>query len=366
MDHIESRSIPLNKYEREGSRYTYLAPINEEHEVYLVRNEDTGIICVKKTLRTYNMDVYKRVSGANIRGIPKIYEMSEKDDVLTVIEEYIPGRTVYDMINSAGSIPEDTVRDIAVKLCDILIALHRLNPPVIHRDIKPSNVIITTEGSVYLLDLNAAKLEDANKGEDTVMLGTYGYAAPEQFGFGSSTVQTDIYAIGMLMNTMLLGEYSKDVADKTVIAKVIRKCLMLKPEERYSSVKDLRAAIISPFTNGYGQYAIPGFRSQNPFHMITAIAGYLLIFSLALTLETKNQDSIYITWYERIGCLLIMLAAVFFLSDYMGIKKRIPVCNSNKPVKRILWSLLMTYFLVMCLFCVMVAIEVLLVASIGR
>jgi hypothetical protein len=70
---------------------------------------------------------------------------------------------------------------------------------------------------------------------------------------------------------------------------------------------------------------------------------------------------------ERVLVIHILLPSMRnMISDYMGIKKRIPVCNSNKPVKRILWSLLVTYFLVMCLFCVMVAIEVLFVSSIGR
>ena len=192
-------------------QYTEISPLNEKHGVFLVRDESAGRMCVKKIMKTYNADVYERLKNAKIKGLPEIYQMEENDGELTVIEEYISGETIDAMLKSRGALPENEIRDIAVKLCNILSDLHGMNPPVIHRDIKPSNVMVTPTGEVKLLDLYAAKLEDAELAEDTVLLGTYGYAAPEQFGFGSSTVQTDIYAVGMLMNTMLLGEYSKEI-----------------------------------------------------------------------------------------------------------------------------------------------------------
>ena len=71
--------------------------------------------------------------------------------------------------------------------------------PIIHRDIKPSNIMITEQNHVVLLDFNAAKLYTNASTNDTVLLGTKGYAAPEQYGFGSSSPQTDIYAIGVLI-----------------------------------------------------------------------------------------------------------------------------------------------------------------------
>lgn len=93
--------------------------------------------------------------------------------------------------------------DIAMQICKILMELHGMNPPIIHRDIKPANVMIMPEGVVKLLDFSVAKAENITKKRDTVLLGTSGFAAPEQYGFSASTPQTDIYVMGVLMNLML-------------------------------------------------------------------------------------------------------------------------------------------------------------------
>lgn len=90
------------------------------------------------------------------------------------------------------------------ELCEILEKLHSANPPIVHRDIKPSNIIITNYDHVILLDFNAAKYFTDPNTSDTILLGTKGYAAPEQYGFGSSTPQTDIYAVGILLKELVI------------------------------------------------------------------------------------------------------------------------------------------------------------------
>ena len=76
-------------------------------------------------------------------------------------------------------------------------------PPIIHRDIKPSNIIITAYNRAVLLDFNAAIYYSCQSTEDTILLGTQGYASPEQYGFGSSSPQTDIYSMGILFRELL-------------------------------------------------------------------------------------------------------------------------------------------------------------------
>lgn len=60
-------------------------------------------------------------------------------------------------------------------------------PPIVHRDIKPSNIILTEDGRIVLIDLNAARLDDKNRSHDTQLIGTAGFAAPEQYGFAASS-----------------------------------------------------------------------------------------------------------------------------------------------------------------------------------
>ena len=347
---------------QEIQNYKELAPLNDRHGVFLVRHEQTGHICVKKVQKTFNIDVYNRIRASRIKGIPEIYYMYENGDTLTIVEEYISGRTIDSMIKNDGAMPADMVRTIAIKLCDVLKELHDLKPPIIHRDIKPSNVVVTSSGEVYLLDLNAAKIEDAGKEEDTVLLGTYGYAAPEQFGFGSSTVQTDIYALGMLINTMLKGECSRDVAEGNTLSAVISKCVMLNPEDRYGSIKELRSALVSPNNKNTSSWLPPGFRSGNPLYMLTAVVGYSLIAALCLSLETKNQGYMQITWYERIFCLVIMLMEVFFLADYRGIHRSLPLCRSNNLAIKIIGVIVFAAVLFIGVIFIMLAGETIILS----
>lgn len=343
----------------EPQQYQIIAPLNEKHGVFLVRDESADLMCVKKILKTYNLDVYERLRSSNIKGLPEIHHMEENDGELTVIEDYISGETVESILKNKGAIPEDQVRDMAVKLCDILMDLHSLKPPVIHRDIKPSNVMVTPMGEVMLLDLNAAKLEDTEKTEDTVLLGTYGYAAPEQYGFGSSTIQTDIYAVGMLMNTMLIGEYSKDIVKDSILSGIIDKCVMMRPEDRYKSAEELRSALNHPNKTKIS-FIPPGFRTGNPIHMFTAVLGYTAIGSVCLNLETGNQTSYpRVTWYERIVSMIIMLIMILFAADYLGVQKRLPFCKSNNVIIKLFGIILFESIILAVLMFIMIGIEVL-------
>ena len=112
-----------------------------------------------------------------------------------------------------------------------------MDPPIIHRDIKASNIIISQEGTVTLLDMDAAKWYRDQSDRDTKLIGTYGYAAPEQYGFGASDERTDIYSIGVLLNVTLTGCLPSQKMAEGRIGAVIEKCVKLDPKERYASVK---------------------------------------------------------------------------------------------------------------------------------
>ena len=111
--------------------------------------------------------------------------------------------------------------------------LHNNN--IIHRDIKPANVIVKSDGHATLIDLSIATLLSVQKGNDTQNLGTIGYAAPEQFGLSQSRPETDIYALGIMMNIMLTG-----VHPTIEIPKGIKKCTAISIGERYKNIEELK------------------------------------------------------------------------------------------------------------------------------
>src|SRR5699024_6653849 len=99
----------------------------------------------------------------------------------------------------------------AIQICKALWVLHSM--AAVHRDIKPENVILRGSDAV-LIDFDAARLHKPDHETDTQILGTTGFAAPEQYGLSQSDTRTDIYSLGILINVMLTGERpSKKLAE---------------------------------------------------------------------------------------------------------------------------------------------------------
>ena len=186
------------------SEYRQLTSLNAEHGVYLIQHIETGELYVQKTLVNYKADNFPGLKAEPVPNMPRIIEAIEDGGRLIVIERYVSGRTLQKILDQEGPLPVQQVLDIGLQLCAILKQLHARG--IIHRDIKPSNVILSDDGIVTLLDLDAAKVYKAGEKADTRLLGTHGYAAPEQYGFGSSSPVTDIYAVGVLLNVLAAGE----------------------------------------------------------------------------------------------------------------------------------------------------------------
>jgi serine/threonine protein kinase len=234
------------------------------------------------------------------------------------------------------------------ELCDILHELHCQTPPIVHRDIKPSNIIVTPYDHLMLLDFNAAKYTTDENREDTILLGTKGYAAPEQYGFGSSTPQTDIYALGILMKQLVAALPAPTVKFDAVIAK----CTQMDPSNRITDVDSLKQEL----NNGYHPSLVPpGYRTRTPWKMMLSSLIYLFIFWLSLTMEFENATPIQ-TWVQRIFCLVMMLVIVFFSFNYRNIQRFMPLCSGHSRIVRLIGILLMDVIAVAALFIVMVVI----------
>lgn len=125
---------------------------------------------MKKTLSVYNKDVYEYIKSTGSAFYPKIYECVEKDNHLIIIEEYINGDTLEEIIRKRGMLSEKETGDIAIRLCRALSLLHSHVPAFIHRDIKPSNIMITNDNIMKIIDINSAKEFHENSSEDTILL----------------------------------------------------------------------------------------------------------------------------------------------------------------------------------------------------
>lgn len=225
------------------SYYKELAPLNEKSYISIVQHIQTGKIYIKKILSIYNINVYSQLFYSPVKNIPRLYALYENDNKLTIIEEYISGESLAEVLDICKYIPENEVIQYIIQLCKILKELHSFSPAIIHRDIKPSNIMLTEDGRIVLIDLNAAKQINTNQNRDTVLLGTEDFAAPEQFGFAPSSTKTDIYALGVLINTLLTGDVSTDNIYQGKLTPIINKCLQLSPKDRYKNVSQLEKAL---------------------------------------------------------------------------------------------------------------------------
>lgn len=346
------------------SYYKTIATLNEAHNIYLVQHQETKKIYVKKFLDVYNIDIYKTLATHPIAGIPQIIEYFEIDDQLIVIETYISGQSLADVIASS---PLDLPSIICyvTELCNILNKLHTNHPPIIHRDIKPSNIIITEHNHVVLLDFNAAKYFSDNANNDTVLLGTQGYAAPEQYGFGSSTPKTDIYALGILLKE--LTDTLSDVPP--VITDIIEKCIKLNPSDRYDSVDDLADALSNtirapkkknevPFS--FRRLLPPGYRTGTVWKMLLATPVYLFIYLMASSLTVENTYG-FALQIERFFCFLIFLSVILGTFNYMDIQKYFPLCNHKYAIVRFIGIIVIDFLMIVGLLFTMLIIEAIFV-----
>ncbi len=226
------------------SLYQELTLIDGRPDILLVRQMETGKLRVKKLLATFNRSIYEHLRENPVSGMPRIYELYESRNCLIVLEEYIEGRTLTEILEN-GAVSQEMAIYIALAICKILHSLQILPTPIIHRDIKPSNIIITPTKEVFLLDMNVAKWYDPDKKDDTSYMGTRYYAAPEQAGYGlsASSLKTDVYAVGVLINVMLTRKFPKEEAANGAIWEIIQKCIRLDAEERYS-VSELIEALL--------------------------------------------------------------------------------------------------------------------------
>ncbi len=337
------------------SFYKKIADLGSKENVCLVQHIETGQIYVKKELDVYDRKIYDILMKENIPMTPKVYECLEDDDKLYIIEEYIHGITLESYIEKYGCLTPTQAEKVLLELCSILNTLHNRSTPIIHRDIKPTNIILcgefehsSTISSVYLIDFNTARKYSGNAEHDTVQMGTMGFAAPEQYGFGQSDARTDIYALGVVTNYMLCGKMISDevYSCEDNLSKIIAKATKIDPEQRYQNVREIvqvfgyDESMSGSFRNNdetdtkdskkdnWTRFFPPGFRSGNISHMLVAGMYYIISIWVSFTLEpeTNGEPATGTDLFaNRISCLLIFIFCALFWGNYLDVWDKLPL-----------------------------------------
>ena len=211
------------------SKYEELSALSDTKKcrTSLMRNKDTGEIVVKKEMGKESFSVYSLLKSIKNKNLIKVLECFQDEDKTIEIEEYVNGKRLDDYFREKKATLEQVV-DVGIALCEGLAPMHKLN--LVHRDIQPKNIIITNEGSLKIIDFDISRKENENATHDTTLLGTVGYAAPEQYGFAQTTNRSDIYSIGAVL---------KELSSFSELDKIIAKCMAMDPANRYENVEQL-------------------------------------------------------------------------------------------------------------------------------
>lgn len=136
--------------------------------------------------------------------LPRIYDAFGSGGRSFLVMDYIDGKNLLQILHDTQRpLPVDQVLHYADQLCDVLTYLHAHNPPIIFRDLKPTNVIATPEGQIYLVDFGIARFFKEGQSQDTIALGSPGYAPPEQHGSAQTSPRSDLYALGATLHCCL-------------------------------------------------------------------------------------------------------------------------------------------------------------------
>ena len=166
-------------------------------------------------------------------------EVAEENGRIAVLEEYIEGDSLAELLRGACFTAAEA-REITWQLCQALWVLHSMG--AVHRDVKPENIILRGRQAV-LIDFDASRLFKGEHSADTRILGTTGYAAPEQYGIAQTDERADIYSLGVLLNIMLTGRHPSKELTHGRWGRVVQKCTMVNPKKRYRSVLSLMEAL---------------------------------------------------------------------------------------------------------------------------
>lgn len=139
------------------------------------------------------------------KNIVEIYDVGEDNDQYYIVMEYVPGRTLKELIAKRGALHVMEAIDIMKQVLSGTARAHQMG--IIHRDLKPQNILVTDSGTAKIADFGIASIQSLTQFTQTdVIMGSLHYLAPELARGEKATVQSDIYALGIVFYELLRGQ----------------------------------------------------------------------------------------------------------------------------------------------------------------
>lgn len=316
-----------NEFPVIDGKYEILARIGEGgmSQVYLARDKRLNKQWAIKELKTtgdHEKDAIiaqSFISEANLLKrldhpfLPRIVDIINQDGTIYVVMDYIEGQSLEKVLKEHGAQPQESVIEWGLDLCEALDYLHTQDPPIIYRDMKPGNVMLRPDGTVRIIDFGIAReFKQPTPGkrlEDTTVLGTRGYAAPEQFGgIGQTDPRTDVYGLGATLHHLLTGSNPADPPYELYpirqinpqlspgLEKVISTCVQQNPAARYQSCAELYYAL-----DNYEKADDKYFKRQrNKLKLFIAAAIVTVLLAIGGTIGLVGNKMIIANDYDAV------------------------------------------------------------------
>jgi serine/threonine-protein kinase len=254
-DLVDGKYKILNKVGQGGMSVVWLAineRANKNWAIKEVRKDGTDNYEVVKQSLVAETDILKRLHHPYL---PSIVDIIDSKDTILIVMDFIEGNSLSYKLKKEGAQPQEEVVKWALQIADVLGYLHSRNPPIIYRDMKPANVMLRPSGDISIIDFGTARTFKQGRADDTVALGTKGYAAPEQYGVHQTDARTDVYCLGATMYHLVTGHNPNEPPYgihpirqfnpqlSSGLEEIILKCCQPAPDARYQSMAELSYAL---------------------------------------------------------------------------------------------------------------------------
>ena len=247
---IDGKYEILKEVGRGGMSTVYLAADIRVNKFWAVKEINKKVVGSNKTIVVNTLlaeaNMLKRMDHS---ALPKIVDIFDNGVTIYVVMDYVEGESLDKVLKDYGAQPEKKVINWVIQIANALSYLHSQNPPIIYRDMKPANVMLQPDGTIKIIDFGIAREQREQGMADTSVLGTKGYAPPEQYD-GQADPRSDIFALGMTMHHLLTGvdpryclpyasvrQLNPELSES--IETIINRCVQPIPENRYQGCADL-------------------------------------------------------------------------------------------------------------------------------
>jgi hypothetical protein len=256
----------------------------------------------------------RQVSHPNVC---RVYDVGESDGHLFLSMEFVDGEDLASLLRRIGRLPDDKAVEVAQQLCAGLSAAHRSG--VLHRDLKPANVMIDGKGRARITDFGLA-IAASDAGSKASPAGTPGYVAPELFTGAMPSVQSDLYALGLVLYELFTGRKAFDAPN---LAELHRKQTETNPTPPSSVIKNFDPTVERAILRCIDRD--PAQRPRSAMSVAAALPGGDPLAAALAAGETPSPEMVAaagpqgslrpaIAWLCLVATLALLLGSSIFLA----------------------------------------------------